>query len=98
MCDLSGGGGTVGALDEAPVEVGREQLREVVHVLAQQCAAAKADPGRVRGEQVRGVDPREVRIVLSDRHVRDDAHTETEPRSEERRVGKECRYRWATHR
>src|SRR5207302_9101690 len=52
LCDLIGGGGTVGALDVAPVEWGREQVREGVQVLGKQGAAGKGETGRLRGHHV----------------------------------------------
>ena len=56
-----------------------EEVEEVVHVAAQQGALMIAGPGRVRGEQVRGVDGDEVRIFARiDRHARDDADTEAQ--------------------
>jgi len=53
----------VRALDRPPVEMRCEQLRELVHVPAQQCPAAEADPGGVRGKQVRGIERDQVGSV-----------------------------------
>ena len=68
------GARAVGTLYQAAVQVRRQELREVVHVFAQQRAAAEADPGRVRRQEVRGVDDGQVGVVLVDRHVGHDAH------------------------
>jgi len=76
---LGRGTRAVRTVHEPAVQVRSEQLRELVHVLAQQRAAPEADPGGVRGEHVRGIDRDQVRILRIDRHVRDDPDPEPEP-------------------
>ncbi len=57
-------------LHRSPVEMRRQQLLEVVHVFAQERAAAKTDPRRMRGAGLQGVmRNRFVRTTVRDREA-----------------------------
>ena len=66
-------------LDQPPVEVRGQELREVVHVFAQQRSAPESEPGGVSGEHVAGIDRDQIGVPGVDRHVRHDADAEPQP-------------------
>ena len=73
-------------LDEAAIEMRREKLSEVVHVLSQQGASPEADPRRVTGQQVGRIDRDQIFFLGIDRHVRDLASSKRLPGVEEIRI------------
>src|SRR5687768_16859110 len=70
--------GILGALHQAWIEMWGEQLQKVVHVGAQQHAAAVTHPGGVHGKEMRAVAYLEVGILFTiDGEIGEDSHAKS---------------------